>query len=599
MTCERHEVHYNDKWNVEAMYPNFESWQTDYNATCNENQQPRWRQIAAYRGRLASSPTLLKEALELILAIERRLVFLYTYAHLRHDEDITNDIHKGAYKKITTVLQEFQQETAWVEPELLAFPNQKMQEFLDSPTLSEFRFYLEKKIRIKPHILPVEQEQLMAMAGQALISPHKSFSAINDADFDFGKVLDAQGQERELTHASYGLYVRDHDRTLRQNAFLKMHSKYEKYENTLCEMLNGQIQGHLFNARARRYSSCLEAALFPKNIDTEVYHALIQAVRNNIHVLHKYVKLRKKMLRLDELRLYDMGVPLTPQLEIRIPYKQAEELVVASVAPLGPEYQNALQAGFKSQRWVDRYENKYKRSGAYSSGCYDSMPYILMNYKELMRDLFTLAHEAGHSMHSFLTHKNQPYQYGDYPIFLAEVASTFNEDLLGRLMISNAKSKDEKIFLLTQKIEDIRTTLFRQVLFAEFELFIHTMAEKNTPLTPKLLREEMLRLQKFYFGPEMVIDEVADVEWARIPHFYYNYYVFQYATGLSAALALSERVLKGGVTEREAYLSFLKGGSSHYPIEMLKVAGVDMKTPQPVQSAIQKFGGLIDELASA
>lgn len=461
--------------------------------------------------------------------------------------------------------------------------------------MTEYRFYIEKIVRVKKHLLSPEEE-LMALSAKALQASHKAFSALNDADFKFGTVSNNKGEEAELTHALYGLFIRDQDRSLRENAFKKMHGKYLDYENTLCELINGQIQSHIFNARARNFSSSLEAALFPKNIDTSVYHSLIQAVDEKIGTLHKYVKLREKVLGVGPLHLYDMYVPLTSQVDIRMSYKEAQDIVIESVAPLGNAYQNLLRKGLQEGRWVDRYENKNKRSGAYSSGCYDSMPYILINYKDLLRDVFTLAHEAGHSMHSLLTHQTQPYQYGDYPIFLAEVASTFNEELLMRLLLQRSNSVEEKIFLVNQNIEDLRGTLFRQTMFASFELFLHEMAEKNIPLTPKLLREEYMRLNTKYFGPGVTIDKEAEAEWARIPHFYYNFYVFQYATGISAALALSNRVLKGGKQEQEDYLSFLKAGSSRYPIEILQSAGVDMRTPQPVKAAIQKFDGLVDEL---
>ncbi len=437
---------------------------------------------------------------------------------------------------------------------------------------------------------------LLALSGQALQGYHKAFGAINDADFEFGSIKNEKGEDLPLSHASYGLYMREQDRTLRKNAFDKMHGQYEKYENTLCELLGGVVQSHVFHSRARKYESCLDAALYPKNVDTAVYHSLIQAVNDNIGTLHKYIALREKIMGVGTLHLYDMYVPLTSEFDIKMSFDKASDLIIDSVAPLGSEYQDILAKGLKGDGWVDRYENKNKRSGAYSSGCYDSMPYILMNYKDVLRDVFTLAHEAGHSMHSFLSHKNQPYQYGDYPIFLAEVASTFNEELLMQEMLKRSQSTEEKIFLINMKIEDIRATLFRQTMFAEFELMIHTKAEKSEPLTPQVLKEEFYNLNRKYFGPDVDIDEIAKIEWARIPHFYYNFYVYQYATGISAALALSERVLNGGDAERNDYLNFLKSGCSRYPVETLKLAGVDMNTPEPVKSAIQKFDGLVDEL---
>ncbi|MBA3958212.1 MAG: oligoendopeptidase F [Parachlamydiaceae bacterium] len=595
MTKARNEVELSDKWNVEALYPNMDEWQRDFDKTVCENQKPRWPELSEFQGKLAD-PIQMKKALEQLLSLDRHLTKLYTYAHLRHDEDIVEDLHKTAFKRMTAVIQDFQQETAWFDPELLAFSDQQIAALLSSPILSDYRFHLEKTIRVKKHTLSADQERLMALAGQPLQASYRAFSAINDADFKFGKVLDEQGNPHELTHGTYGLYLRGKDRTLRKNTYIQMHGVYRDYENTLCETLTGQVQGHVFNARARNYSSSLDAALFPKNIDLDVYHALIKAVHDRMPALHKYMDLRKKLLGLERLHLYDMSVPLVANLDIMMPYEEAEDVIIGSVAPLGEEYQKTLKEGLKTQRWADRYENKNKRSGAYSSGCYDSMPYILMNYKDLLRDVFTLSHEVGHSMHSYLSHKYQPYHYGDYSIFVAEVASTFNEDLLMRVLLNRAKSKEEKIYLLTQKIDDIRGTLFRQTMFAEFELFVHEKVENNEPLTPNLLKTETRRLNQLYFGPNVELDAESDSEWSRIPHFYYNYYVYQYATGISAALALADRVVDGGVKERDAYLSFLKGGSSKYPIDMLEMAGVNMRTPQPVIAAIQKFEKLVDQL---
>lgn len=596
MTQSRETVALEDRWNVEALYPNKDAWTKDFKSFVNMNQNPRWPAFQAYKGSLNQGAEKLKEALDLSFSIDRQLSKLYTYAHLRHDEDIANSEFKNIYEQIVSCAHAFSQETAWFQPELLELPENLLQSYLSSPVLKDYHFYLEKMIRIKKHTLSLESETLLALAGQALQGPHKAFRAINDADFQFGTVVDSEGQERPLTHATYSIYIRDPDRSLRKNAFKKYHEQYLTYENTLAELLTGQLQTHVFHARARHYTSCLEAALFPKNIDTSVYHALIKTVNENLPILHKYMNLRKQVLNVDQLHVYDVYVPLIDEMDIKIPYKEAENLIIESVKPLGSDYQNLLQKGLQEQRWVDRYENKNKRSGAYSSGCYDSMPYILMNYKNILRDAFTLAHEAGHSMHSLYSHKHQPYQYSDYPIFLAEVASTFNEDLLMRLLLERCNDPKEKAFLINQQIEDIRGTLFRQTMFAEFELLVHEKTEQNIPLTPQLLKEEYLKLNHHYFGPSLVMDDEIAIEWARIPHFYYNFYVFQYSTGISAALALAERVINGGPKEQEAYLSFLKGGSSQYPIDMLKMAGIDMSSSTPVKSAIKKFDHLLNEL---
>ncbi len=596
MATNRSETAVEDRWNVEALFPSITDWQTEFSQFTSKEQQNPLTEISKFKGKLGDGPDTLKQALEEILNYERKLSTLFTYAHLRHDEEITVDENKTAYNKARMAIYEFQSHIAWFQPELLSLSEDKIKSYLDSPILTDYHFYLEKIFAFKPHTLSADQEELLARSLRALSSPHKAFSAINDADFVFDPVKDSHGNELELTHGKYAIYLRSQDRPLRENAFKTYHGKYISFKNTLCELLEGQVQAHLFQAKARKFNSCLEAALFPNHIDPTVYFTLIKAVREKIGSHHRYMNLRSKLLKLPKLHMYDLYVPLMADFDMKLPYKEAEELVIESTAPLGKEYQETLREGLQKHRWVDRFENKNKRSGAYSSGCYDSMPYILMNYKNIIRDVFTLAHEVGHSMHSHLSHSNQPYQYADYPIFLAEIASTFNEELLMQTLLQKAKSKEEKIYLINQKIEDIRATLFRQTMFAEFELKIHEYAENGVPLTPKLLDEEYKRLNEFYFGPSVHCDSEIEIEWARIPHFYYNFYVFQYATGISVALALADKVKKGGNKEREDYLSFLKSGSSLYPIDLLLKAGIDMRTPTPILSAIEKFDQLVTEL---
>jgi len=524
------------------------------------------------------------------------LTKLHTWAHLRHDEDIINTDYKNAFERITAMAYAFQEETSWLNPEILALPETAISTYLSAPTLEKYTFHLEKVLLVKKHTLTPDKEELLAMAGKALRTPQQAFGAINNADFKFGSVADSTGKMQELTHGSYGLYIREHDRTLRKNSFQRLHDQFNKYENSLCELLSGQVQNHFFNARARRYSNCLEAALFPNKIDTSVYKALIQAVKDHIHHLHRYMTLRKRILNVDELHMYDLYVPLTTEVDIKMDYAEAQNVVIESVALLGSDYQNLVQQGLKQGRWVDCYENKNKRSGAYSSGCYDSMPYILLNYQSTLRDVFTLAHEVGHSMHSLLSNTHQPYHYANYPIFVAEVASTFNEEMLVHLLLQRCQSTEEKIYLINEKIEDIRATLFRQTMFAEFELLIHTLAEENVPLTAALLKEEYHKLNAAYFGKDVVLDEEINIEWARIPHFYYNFYVYQYATGISAALTLAHNVREGSTQERQQYLSFLQGGCSQYPLDLLRYAGVDLRSPKPVETAIHKFASLVDQL---
>lgn len=595
---QREEIPSEDQWNVEALYPSFESWEDAFKLVCEQTTFPHWPSLATFRGRLKEGPSLVQEVLERYFSLSRELEKLHTYAHLRHDEEITKDQYKSAYQKIMGLLFDFQQESAWIEPELLLLPADLVDHYLQSAELAEYRFHIEKIVRMRPHTLSADKEELLAMAGKPLQTSPKAFSALNNADIKFKKIKDQEGNEHELTHGLYQTYLRSQDRVLRENAFKGMHNAFLGFENTLAELLFGEIQGHVFNAKARHYSSSLDAALFSKKIPTSVYHSLIKAVRNGLTSLHRYVSLRKKILNLPEIHLYDMYVPLVPHIDIKMNYKEAEDAIIDSVSPLGSEYQKTLSQGLKQERWVDRYENKNKRSGAYSSGCFDSYPYILMNFRGILRDTFTLAHEAGHSMHSYLSKSTQPYHYSHYPIFVAEVASTFNEELLTDKLLKKYTKKEERLFLINEKIEDIRATLFRQTMFAEFELTIHELVEKGTPLTPSLLKEIYLNLNKDYFGPDAIIDSEIQVEWARIPHFYYNFYVYQYATGISAALSLAEKVLSGDLDARESYLTFLKGGSSLFPIDLLKLAGVDMTTPAPVQAALRKFDSLLSELES-
>ncbi len=593
----RADVSPQDQWNVQALYPTFEDWKKDFTLTqgnAKENERsPHWPELQKFRGKLGEGPAVVLKLIKNLLELDRKLAKLYTYAHLRHDEDVGNDTYKEAYLRITTVLHAFRQETAWVEPELLHLSDEKLQALLKAQELEPYRFYLEKIIRLKPHTLDAAGEELLAGASLALDAPERAFGAFNNADLRFPNISDTKGEMHELTHGKFSIYLRSRDRVLRENAFKTLLHAYETYENTLSELLQGEIQKHCFVMKARHFPSCLEAALFPHNVDTKVYTNLISTVRAHLPVLHDYMAFRKEALKVDELHLYDMNVPLVPEVDVKMEFEEAARAIVESVKPLGLIYQKALEKGFFHDRWVDRYENKRKRSGAYSSGCYDSMPYILMNYYGDLNNIMTLSHEAGHSMHSFLAWGNQPYHDASYPIFLAEVASTFHEELTRIHLLATLQDPLKKAYLLNQKIEDIRNTFFRQVMFAEFELKLHQFIEQGVPLTPHFLKKEYLNLVSDYFGPAVTIDREIEMEWSRVPHFYYNFYVYQYATGISAAHALVELVLKEGP---ERYLKFLSSGGSKFPLELLKEAGVDMTTPAPIEATIRQFGRLISEL---
>jgi len=599
MIQERTEVAEIDQWNVKAFYHSPDEWKKDFTKWQGEDQRerkaPHWPKLASFRGRLEQGPKEIESLLKYYLELERNLSKLYTYAHLRHDEDVANDAHKQAYIRITALLNDLRQEASWIEPELLQMPQSKLGAYLNSPELAPYRIYLEKIIRFKPHTLSADQEALLAAAGLALDTSERAFGAFNNADLKFPQIADSSGKMQELTHGKYLTYLRSQDRTLRKNAYQTLHNGFLAYENTLCELINGQIQKHLFSTKVRHFKSCLEAALFPHQIETAVYLNLLETVRSHLPVLHRYLALRKKLLGYDELHMYDLHVPLVGSVDLSMEYEEAEKLVVESVSPLGKEYQKDLEKGLEKDRWVDRYENARKRSGAYSSGCYDSMPYILMNYQGNFHDVMTLAHEAGHSMHSLLSWRTQPYQDAHYPIFVAEVASTLNEELMLRHLLEKMSQKEKRAYLLNQKVEDIRNTFFRQTMFAAFELKLHQLAEEGMPLTPALLKEEYRKLNVEYFGSQVVVDAETDIEWARIPHFYYNFYVYQYATGISAAHALVDIVAKEGP---QSYLKFLSSGGSKYPLDLLATAGADMRKPQAIEATIRHFGELTQELGS-
>jgi len=589
MIKERSQVASEDRWNVEALYASFEDWKKDFTIWQGGEDALRWPKLAAFKGRLSESPQTLAEMCGYYLDLDRHLSKLYTYAHLRHDEDVADDAHKQAYSRITTVLHAFRQEASWIEPEILLIPSA----FLQAPELAPFRIMLEKIVRLKAHTLSAREEELLALAGLSLEAASRAFSAFNNADLKFPPIADSKGEMHELTHGKYSTYMRSQDRTLRQNAFQSLHKSFLAYENTLCELLHGEVQQHLFNARARKFSSCLDAALFPHNIDTSVYRNLIDTVRKNLGVLHKYMALRKQVLGYDKLHMWDLHVPLVASVQMSMDYASAEKLVIEAVAPLGSDYQTKLGKGLTVDRWVDRYENARKRSGAYSSGCYGTLPYILMNYHGNFHDVMTLAHEAGHSMHSLLSWSTQPYQDASYPIFVAEVASTLNEELVMRHLLARTSEKEKRAYLINQKIEDIRNTFFRQTMFAEFELKVHKFVEEGVPLTPALLKQEYRQLNIDYFGEAVEADAEIDIEWSRIPHFYYNFYVYQYATGISAALVLADIVVKEGPAN---YLKFLSSGGSKFPLDLLQIAGADMRKPASVEATVRRFEELTASL---
>jgi oligoendopeptidase F len=591
----RQEVNFEDTWNVEEMFSSLDDFESSWNSL-TQNKELNIEALTKLKGTLDQSVDAIKEVLERSTKIERTLDKMYTYVHLRHDEDTRNDQAKACFAKVASFYYDVMSQLSWIEPEILQLSQSLLEEYMNSPVLEQYSIYLKNLIRMKKHTLSSDQEELLTSLSKCLQSPGRLFAAMNNADFDFGQIEDANGESHQLSHGSYLRYLKGQDRQLRENAFKSLHGKFLEYENTLCEALYGHVQGHVAVAKARNYNDCLEASLYPKNISKDVYHNLIEAVRSRLPSLHNYIGLRKRVLNVDELYNWDVYVPLLGDFDLDIPYDNAVESIVNAMEPLGKEYQQLLQKGLTEDRWVDKYENSFKRSGAYSSGCYDSHPYILMNYQNKLNDVFTLAHEAGHSMHSLYSRTNQPFQYSQYTIFVAEVASTFNEELLLQSLLAQTSDPMQKAYLINNAIESLRGTLFRQTMFAEFELMIHNFVESNTPLTPALLKNEFLKLNQDYFGEHLCLNDMVNIEWARIPHFYSNFYVYQYATGISAALCLADKVRHGDETQRVDYLNFLKSGSSKFSLDILKNAGVDMRTKEPVLHALDRFDSLVKQL---
>lgn len=595
MPQERSQLADDVKWNVEEMYATTDLWENDYEKVA-KLANDGWKNLLQYKGRLNEGPSVLKNLLETMYGYSQKIEYIYTYAHLRHDEDTAHDAHKVIYNKGVSLYYNFGSAVSWVNPEILSLSDAKLKEYLNSNELKEYRTVLQKLIDQKQFVLPEAQEKLMAYSAKIAEVPGNVFRALDNSDIKFDEVADSSGKMHPLSQGTYSVYLQSNDRTLRRNAFKAMLAQYQGHENTFAETLKGIVESHIFQVKARGYDSCLHAALEPHQIDHAVYTKLIESVNQHLPVLHKYVELRKKMLGVDELHFYDMYVPLVSDYEMKIPYEESVAIALEALRPLGKEYCDILKRGLIEEKWVDVYENENKRSGAYSSGCYGSSPYILMNYTNTLRDLKTLVHEAGHSMQTYLSNQRQPYQYCHYPIFVAEVASTFNEELTFRHLMSKATDKKQRIYLLCQNIEDVRATLFRQTMFAEFELKIHELGEMDIPITPAKLKEVYRDLNTKYFGPAFVVDEELDCELYRIPHFYYDFYVYQYATGMSAAHTLVERVMNEGDQAREDYLNFLSSGGSKYPLDLLRDAGADMTKTEPVDSLIEHFAEQINLL---
>lgn len=545
----------------------------------------------------------LADALELERDLDTELGKIFVYAHLKHDQDTSNDTYSALESRARTLGVKYSSAWSFLVPAIMEIPEDTLKEYAEHDRLTEFKFDLEKLNKQRPHVLSDAEEQLLAQAGEVMHTPSQVYGMFNNADVDFKNAVDSKGEEHSLTQGNYVELLKSSDRTLRESAYNNLYGEYDKFKNTLSQTLAGVVNTHAFSANVRNYESSRHQALSNNHIPETVYDNLVKTVNDNLHLLHRYTELRKRLLGVDELKMYDMYVPLVEDTDFDMTYDNAKKWLVNALQPLGTEYVDIIKEGLES-RWVDVYENKGKRTGAYSSGTYGTNPFILMNWQDNVNNLFTLAHEFGHSVHSYYSRKNQPANASGYSIFVAEVASTFNEALLADYMFNNLDDKKQKLYLLNEQLEGFRGTVFRQTMFAEFEHAIHTLKESGQPLTAGKLNEVYGELNKKYFGEAVSYDDIIDVEWARIPHFYMNYYVYQYATGYAAAASLSKQVLEEGENTAQRYIDeFLKKGSSNYPIEILKNAGVDMTTSQPVENALavfeaqlKQFEELMDEL---
>ena len=582
------------KWAIEDLYKDDEDWKRDY-----ELLKSRIPELTKFRGRLGESAEVLLSMQKLSDELNQLLEKIYVYANQRLHENTDNSTYQNMASQAQGLLVELSESLSFVEPELMELPDGIIETFLDeNEEFSVYRQYFENIIRQKKHVLPTEQEQLLAAMGEVAESPKDIFSMFNNADIRFPEITGEDGHPVQVTHGRYMSLMQSRNRQVRKDAFEAMYGVYGDWRNTLAAMYRANVKQEAFLAKAHKYTSDLEAALDGSHIPVKVYEQLIEAVHESMPLMYRYMKLRKKLLGVEELHMYDLYVPVIEQDHSEIPFEQAKKTVLEGLAPMGEEYLHLLREGF-DHGWIDVYENQGKRTGAYSWGAYGTHPYVLLNYQGTLHDVFTLAHEMGHALHSWYSDEHQPYIYAGYRIFVAEVASTCNEALLIHyLMEQSKKAGDQKktMYLMNYFLEQFRTTLFRQTMFAEFEKITHGLQEQGETLTADRLCEIYYDLNKLYFGEEICVDQEIAMEWARIPHFYTPFYVYQYATGFSAAIALSKQILEQGAPAVEQYKKFLKGGSSMYPLELLKMAGVDMEQKAPVQDALAVFAQYLDEM---
>lgn len=578
-------------WDLDQIYDNLDDWEKDFKALDGLLDD-----FMAFEGRLGESPAVLKQAIEASDRLERLAEKVYVFAHLRSDENTADSANRSLVDRASSKFSEISGDTAWFDPEIMAIDEKRMAEFLESDELAFYKRSLYELLRERPHTLSAKEERILGMSSDVMSSSSKTFSMLNNADMKFPEITDEHGDRIELTHGNYSNFLESGDREVRGNAFAAMMDTYKGLRNTIASTLDATVKRHVLSAKLRSYPSALEAALFSDNVPAAVYDNLITTVNEKLPILFKYFKLRAKAMTLDKLDMYDIYNPLVPECKIKVEWEQACEWVRAALKPMGEEYCEILENAF-SQRWIDAMECRGKRSGAYSSGCYDTYPYILHNFTGTLSDVFTLAHELGHSMHSYYSHREQEYHYADYSIFVAEVASTTNELLLHHYLLGQNSDNNFQAYLLCHLADQIRGTIYRQTMFAEFEKMIHEKSAESIPLSADLLSNEYFALNRKYHGDWVAPNQRIEMEWARIPHFYYNFYVYKYATGLSAAAQLSKNILSGDKDKLDAYLGFLKAGDSKDVLDIMKDAGVDLSTPAPVAAALDELDEAVELLA--
>ncbi len=587
----REELPENLTWDLTKIFSSDQEFDEKYLELSEELKQSE-----KHKGTLDQGASQFLNAIEFVLRVYRQTEVIYVYAHLKNDQDTGNTDYQALYARASSLFSKVSEAVSWFEPEILQLSDDQIwQYFKEEPKLEVYRHYIQQIVDNRAHVLSAEQESLLAGAGEIFDASSDTFAVLNNADLVFPTIEGENGEIVQLSHGVYGQLLESTDRRMREAAFKGLYSVYEQFRNTFASTLGTHIKGHNFKAKVRNYSSAREASLSNNHIPESVYDTLVDVVNKHLPLLHRYMELRKRLLEVEKLHMYDLYTPVLGEAPITFTYEEAKEKALEALKPMGEEYMAIVEKAF-SERWIDVVENKGKRSGAYSSGSYDTNPYILLNWHDTLDQLFTLVHEMGHSVHSYFTRSNQPYVYGDYSIFLAEIASTTNENILTEYLLETEKDPRVRAYVLNHYLDGFKGTVFRQTQFAEFEHFMHTEDEKGVPLTSEYLSDSYGKLNAKYYGPAVEEDPEIKFEWSRIPHFYYNYYVFQYSTGFSAASALAKKILNQEPEALENYLAYLKAGNSDYPVEVMKKAGVDMTQAAYIEDAMSMFEQRLNEL---